>query len=951
MVGIRRQRRSTLPTTTSLQHQQVTGGHTTTTTTTRRASLQEEEVNIAKHNWGKPSNNNNNKREWTTATHNTHHHHHYHRSSSSSSAANNAVQHLQWYNFLEEYIPVTPYTFDDSTSSCCALDEYLQCKNKAQKRLHKQQQQQQQQLKREREQEREGGNSSNNSVEQIIMNCSDSELNIYLDSNNEENTSTLLFEEQGGERGMAFDQQQQQQSIPPLLTPPPKAIPTVLASYAEFLPDEPPSSSIRRISFTSPFAENKSNNPNTTTATATNLSPCHPPTVRRQSNNLSMSPSTATKEEHQHAFDTLMSLAKQQQQHQKQQQQQQQNSSSSIARTNNDHHVRFQLSSDDLNQDQIDDTKEEDDVVEEVEGTMATTLMSAGEPSSEGGGDTLDGSGRSGTTSTSRSSTGDSSNSSSGQFSSDVSSGSRFEQPSTTSSSSASYMDKIDEEGVVPASPSSYKELMKMPYVRRNSNPVESDEDFSKYEEKEEEEGDGGGELGVDYSEEKENIVELSSSSPRARDDDVVDSTVTFVTSSSSSTSPLLATTTTTTTEKSQNSSWSVADESSSTSTGDGNKIAVRNCRNDHEFNKAIRGKDEQSSVVLVRQNRTQLEEHIEKGVRGGSTKTSSVDGDATTVVASPRKNNAKGNNNASNKKSAKQRGGDNSKVDAIFPRAYSRNSGSKGIRFRERFVYNWDDGLYENLTIEEKSPIPPLEGSADVAAGTVRSTLLDATVDTRAEGIDTERVEDAKEDVPVTNEEGDDNIPPLPHPDVFERNDTYGSLKTTATVTTADSTIFSRMSSTFSHGQDKEPNVYTFSSMKSFLSQSQIRHLEDAPPELIDILNEQLRILKSRRKDILERATLRDRTQADFSVDDTIQIENSIQFSLFVMKDKVEQLQNILGPLNIDVSDPMMKSVFSDSSGDESSGACSAVTESSEEGRSSQSSFAQIRVESVNVN
>jgi hypothetical protein len=138
---------------------------------------------------------------------------------------------------------------------------------------------------------------------------------------------------------------------------------------------------------------------------------------------------------------------------------------------------------------------------------------------------------------------------------------------------------------------------------------------------------------------------------------------------------------------------------------------------------------------------------------------------------------------------------------------------------------------------------------------------------------------------------------------------------------------------------------------MKSFLSQSQIRHLEDAPPELIDILNEQLRILKSRRKDILERATLRDRTQNDFSVDDTIQIENSIQFSLFVMKDKVEQLQNILGPLNIDVSDPMMKSVFSDSSGDESSGACSAVTESSEEGRSPQSSFAQICVESVNVN
>ena len=61
-----------------------------------------------------------------------------------------------------------------------------------------------------------------------------------------------------------------------------------------------------------------------------------------------------------------------------------------------------------------------------------------------------------------------------------------------------------------------------------------------------------------------------------------------------------------------------MADESSSTSTGDGNKIAILNCRNNREFNKAVRGENEQSSLVRVRQNRTQLEEHIEKGARVG---------------------------------------------------------------------------------------------------------------------------------------------------------------------------------------------------------------------------------------------------------------------------------------------------------------------------------------------
>jgi hypothetical protein len=125
----------------------------------------------------------------------------------------------------------------------------------------------------------------------------------------------------------------------------------------------------------------------------------------------------------------------------------------------------------------------------------------------------------------------------------------------------------------------------------------------------------------------------------------------------------------------------------------------------------------------------------------------------------------------------------------------------------------------------------------------------------------------------------------------------------------TVDSTVFSG-TSTFSHQYSTTSQAtsqasaytYTFSSIKSYLSQSQIRHLGDAPPELIDILNQQLKILKSRRQGILEKATLRKRMGRKFNVDDSIQIENSIQFSLFVIKDKVEQLQNILGPLNVDI-------------------------------------------------
>ena len=91
---------------------------------------------------------------------------------------------------------------------------------------------------------------------------------------------------------------------------------------------------------------------------------------------------------------------------------------------------------------------------------------------------------------------------------------------------------------------------------------------------------------------------------------------------------------------------------------------------------------------------------------------------------------------------------------------------------------------------------------------------------------------------------------------------------------------------------------------MKSYLSQSQIRNLEDAPPELVDVLNQQLSILKTRRQDILEKAKLRNTksSRKKLNIDDSIRVENSIQFSLFVMKDKVEQLQDILGPLSVEV-------------------------------------------------
>ena len=63
--------------------------------------------------------------------------------------------------------------------------------------------------------------------------------------------------------------------------------------------------------------------------------------------------------------------------------------------------------------------------------------------------------------------------------------------------------------------------------------------------------------------------------------------------------------------------------------------------------------------------------------------------------------------------------------------------------------------------------------------------------------------------------------------------------------------------------------------------------------------------------------------------------MENSIQFSLFVMKDKVEQLQDILGPLNVDVPDATTESVYTSDSDDPSSMSNETESESSAEDES----------------
>ena len=240
--------------------------------------------------------------------------------------------------------------------------------------------------------------------------------------------------------------------------------------------------------------------------------------------------------------------------------------------------------------------------------------------------------------------------------------------------------------------------------------------------------------------------------------------------------------------------------------------------------------------------------------------------------------------------------------VDAIFPkmRVRSRGSKKKGIKFRDRFMYNWDDGVYENDMILE-------EGKVEMCAADVAAGVVPATDPTSAQNTNKNNPTEVKD-----------------RRMAYKRSDTLNSLQTTSTMTTADSTLSSSLPNyTRQHSSSSlYASAITFSSMKSYLSRSQIYRLEDAPRELTDILNQQLTILKTRRQDILDKARWRNHYGQRLSIDDSIQIENSIQFSLFVMKDKVEQLQEILGPLNVVV-------YSSDSSSSYSGGQCSAVTES----------------------
>jgi hypothetical protein len=269
---------------------------------------------------------------------------------------------------------------------------------------------------------------------------------------------------------------------------------------------------------------------------------------------------------------------------------------------------------------------------------------------------------------------------------------------------------------------------------------------------------------------------------------------------------------------------------------------------------------------------------------------------------------------------------GQSNAVDNISPskRAYSRGSGKKGIKFRDRFMYNWDDGLIDNeaMVPEETSPTIPL-CAADAATTDHTSTQDSVSADTPA-------------DPPGIN---DNNCTAEPSPssaEVYKRHDTVSSLKTTSTTTTADSTVYSAMPPySRLHSTTSQASAYNFSSMKSYLTQSQIHHLEDAPPELVDVLNQQLSILKTRRQDILDKAKLRNKFGRKLNVDDSIRMENSIQFSLFVMKDKVEQLQDILGPLNVEVPNATTESVYSDTSDSDEPSSMSNETESEAEDES----------------
>mmetsp|Transcript_8993 Transcript_8993/g.17937 ORF Transcript_8993/g.17937 Transcript_8993/m.17937 type:complete len:1074 (+) Transcript_8993:144-3365(+) len=528
-------------------------------------------------------------------------------------------------------------------------------------------------------------------------------------------------------------------------------------------------------------------------------------------------------------------------------------------------------------------------------------IMSTGQSSSEDGGGGVDGSGRSGGTSISSSRGSSASGSGSGGDSSTLSSGS-------TSSNNA--MDNKDSKGG-KGSKSSYKRLMKMPYVKGKSNPVDSDD--------EDDVMVGIAPLSTAWDDGR---VEENAANGTASSSTGTCAADSIETSSSAASSSLL--TTDTDTSKQNNSSWSVAEESSSTDTSDLNMVAIRRSKNEHEFNKAVRGKDDS----LIQRDTTHLQRYIDKGRKRVDEKDAKAVG---TVAKSPKKKKG----NSSNKKTAKGGGNHANAVDTIFPRkrAYTRGSGSKGIRFRDRFMYNWDDGLYDNvMSQEETSPISLC--AADAAAGTVTAhdhTSSQNSISTDAAEEDPSNTTDTAEDPPGIT---DDSTASSFSAEVYKRTETGSSLKTTSTMITADSTVFSG-TPTYSrhHSTTSQASAYTYSSMKSYLSQSQIRHLEDAPPELVDILNQQLRILKSRRQDILEKAKLRNKFGRKLAIDDSIQMENSIQFSLFVMKDKVEQLQDILGPLNVDVPDATTESVYSDTSG--SGEPYSVSTESSAEDES----------------
>ena len=879
----------------------------------RRASLQEQEVSEAINNWGMPRvqpepqhyqdnryfrrSSSDNKREWTADNHNKHHHHkQYYRRSSSSSCSSRAASITEeqpdsrllpsggtkihflrlssegsgWHNFLDEFIPPVRNKCDgDSSESCSSsVDHHRAAENNC-SRQHA--------LNnhimpgKKKDVQRKKRRSQRSRGEGLRRSLSDSDLNLRVyvgdeggaSSDGERSTSSSASSssddgsdedaphhrrdghghsfssdgraaiERGGEGSRSS-------SVPPNyyreVVQPPEQSP--LAFYAEFLPEEPPS---RSILFSSPSPRSNSWPPTLPLTTTWEQS-------RPRSSSLHPTPANTSSR-----TTTKEGIARQ-----------------IWLEKASDRHIRFQIPEENEKRGVKDHDVEEEQQREEeqIYDNSHHEVMSTGESSSE-----LDGSDRS-------ESVGGGDDSSTIASSGTVSSGSRFELQSTSSSSHSSSVGgalKEINEKEARKSPSSYKELLKIAYGRRQSNPVDSDEDKSTGKLAVSPKSitpslDEGIREGGNYESAEFNALPVKLSAD--------ESTVAADYAASTENSA-------TSTEKNQNSFWSVAEGSSSTYTSDLNKVAIRRCRNEHEFNKAMRGEE-------ASPNTTRLQQHIEKGRKKH--------------VNSPKKKD-----DVQKKKAA---------VDVIFPSkgAYSRNSFSKGIKFRERFIYNWDDRLHDNAAFQEEKTL--LSGAGDVAVGADPPVYAAANFETSAP--------QAVKKILGSNDDGvANNTTSSSAAEVYKRNDTISSFKTTVTMATADSTVFSGTSSPYSRqcSTPSQASSYTFSSMKSYLSQSQIRHLEYAPPELIDVLNQQLTILKTRRKDIVEKGSILHRTGSNINVDDSIQMKNSIQFSLFVMKDKVEQLQDIFGPLNAGV---LEESVFSDSSS--SDGPCSAATESSAE-------------------